>query len=397
MRSLHAVPTLLLALTTLPLSAQGGASRGTAPRPWTVGPRFEIAAELDDNVFLLPTNRKDRPSSPSTADQQNGRYDLMRSSSDMIGTARAEVEFARAGLRGRQFAITPGVDYEFFAQNAERRNLSASLTLSQDLRRDGRVRLRAGYQPGFFARNYLTDAVDADADGSITADERRYARGDYREFGVEADYRLRLVRSRRSRPFGAFLGLAIGYRDRAFDAPFAGRDFGGPTAGLRLDLSPSRGVEFRTGYDVALLSGPVTLQVILLDEPVFGEDLNGNGNATDLNARAERTVDRSRSEHVITQLARFDIGRRSDLELRVAYRIREFSSREPYDAANNGRRDQRLQVGAEFRRRLAKDVRLISGLRYGTQRLNRRTDLGAEGAVDDYTKLQAHIGLRLTP
>jgi hypothetical protein len=397
MRTLYAVPTLLLALSAMPLTAQGGPSGSTAPRPWTVSTRFDVAAEFDDNVFLLPTNRKDNLASPSAADQQSGRYDQMRSPSDVIVAARAAVEFLHAGLGGRDLAVTPGVGYEFFAQNAERRNLSASFTLSQDLRRDGRVRLRAGYRPGYFARNYLTDASDANADGTITPDERRYARGDHREFDVEADYRLRLVRSRRSRPFGAFLAFAVGYEGRAYDAPFAARDFGGPTAGLRLDLSPSRGVEFQTSYDVAFLSSQVSPQVILLDEPAFGEDLNGNGNATDLNARAVRTVDRSRTEHVLAEEARFDIGRRSDLELRVAYRIREFSSSEPYDVANNGRRDQRFQVGAEFRRRIAKDVRLISGLRYGAQQLNRRTDLGAEGAVDDYTKLQAHIGVRVTP
>lgn len=373
------------------------AQGGVAPRSWTISGRFDVAAEYDGNVFLLPTNRTGNLSSPSAASVLSGRYDLMRSSTDLIGTARATVEFERDGFDDRPFTLAPALGYEFFAQNAERRNLSASLTVSQDLRRDGRLRLRAGYQPSYFARNYLADAVDADADGSIASDERQYARGDYREFDVEMDYRLRLVKSRRSRPFGAFLDVAVGYEDRTFDAPFAARDFGGPTAALRLELSPRRSIGFETSYDVAFLSSPVTPQVILLDEPTFGEDFNANGNSSDLNARAVQNVDRSRTEHVIAQVARFDVGDASDLELRVAYRIREFTSSEPYDVANNGRRDRRLQLGAEYRRRLTKDVRLISGIRYGTQQLNRRTDLGADGAVDDYTKLQVDLGLRLTP
>ena len=80
----------------------------------------------------------------------------------------------------------------------------------------------------------------------------------------------------------------------------------------------------------------------------------------------------------------------------VEYRWRRFSSNEPYDAANHGRRDQRLQVGVDLERRLRRGVRLLAGVRYGSQGLDRRTDLGAEGAVDDYTKLQARLGLRVT-
>jgi hypothetical protein len=156
-------------------------------------------------------------------------------------------------------------------------------------------------------------------------------------------------------------------------------------------------MEFETSYTGAFLASPVTAQVILLDEPAFGEDLNGNGNATDLSARAVRTVDRSRTEHAVAEVARFAVGRRSDLELAVEYRLRAFSSDEPYDVANNGRRDRRLQIGAGFSRRVAKDLRLVTEVRHGAQRLNRRTDLGAEGAVDDYSKLQARLGLRYSP
>lgn len=398
MRAMLAGPTMVLVLSAMPLGAQVAPVGAPVPKPrtWKLSTRFDVAAEFDDNVYLLPASKLDDVAAPSAAEGVSRRYDLMESASDVIGSLRASAAFERDGLGGRDLRIAPAVAYEYFAQNAERRNVSVALAVSQDLRRDGRVRLRAGYLPSYYARNYLADAVDTDADGSIAADERRYARGDYGEVGIELDYRLRLAKSKRARPFGAFLDLGVGYADRRYDAPFRARDYGGPTAAVRLELSPSRGVEFETSYEAAFLGSPVMDQVILLDEPAFGEDLNGNGNATDLNARAVRSVDRSRTEHVIGQSARFGLGRRTDLELRALYRIRDFTSSEPYDVANNGRRDQRLQLGAEFARRVAKDLRLVSGIRYGSQRLNRRTDLGAEGAVDDYTKLQAHVGLRLT-
>ena len=381
------------AQSAAPPADTGRASKAKGVR---IDARFDLLADYDGNVFLLPSSKRNNVATPSAASVTSGRYENMDAFADVITTGRAALGLRTDGLNGRNLTLTPSVAYEFYALNAERRNLSFDLALEQDLRRDGRVRLRAGYVPTYFARNYLTDATDANLDGTIAAAERVYARGDYSEFGTQADYRLRLAKSTRAKPFGAFMSVGAGYVSRAHDAPFAARDFNGPTGMLRLQLEPRRGLEFETTYEVALLSSPVTLQVVLLDEPVYGEDLNGNGNATDLNARTVRSVDRSRSEHAIGQVMRFEPGERTDVELMVEYRWRRFSSNEPYDAANNGRRDQRLQVGVDLERRLRRGVRLLAGVRYGGQQLNRRTDLGADGAVDDYTKLQARLGLRVT-
>lgn len=399
MPSRLAVPSLVLVMVAVPLMAQDSTRGDAANRSssWKLTSRIEASAEYDGNVYLLPANKRDNVAAPSAADALSGRYNLMQSFSDVIGVVRAAVALEGSGLRGRDFSIAPAVGYEAFAQNAERRNVALSLAVAQDLRRDGRLRLRVGYRPEYFARNYLANATDSDLNGSITADERSYQRGDHRELGVELDYRHRLAKSRRSRPFGAFLHLGVGYADRRFDAPFAARDFSGATGSVRLEVSPRRGVEFETSYEISVLASPVTPQVILLDEPVFGEDFNGNGSTTDLNARAVGTVDRSRTGHVIGEALRLRLGRRSDIEFLVRYRLRTFSSSEPYDVANNGRRDQQLQGRVELTQRLAPSLRLITGLRYGTQRLNRRTDLGAEGAVGDYTQLQAQVGLQYRP
>lgn len=394
-------PVVALVLSASMASAQSAAvpaDTGRAPKPkgLRIDARFDLLAEYDGNVFLLPSSKKNNVATPSAPAVVSGRYAGMDAFADVITTGRAALGFRGDGFNGRDLTITPTVTYEFYALNAERRNVSLDLSLEQALRRDGRFRLRAGYVPAYFSRNYLADATDANLDGTIAPEERVYARGDYSEFGAQADYRLRLAKSTRAKPFGAFLIVGAGYVARGHDAPFAARDFNGPTGTLRLRLAPRRGLEFETAYDVALLSSPVTPRVVLLDEPVYGEDLNGNGNATDLSARTVRAVDRSRSEHVVGQAMRFEVGKRTDVELMVEYRWRRFTSDEPYDAANNGRRDQRLQVGVDLERRLRRGVRLLAGVRYGNQQLDRRTDLGAEGAVDDYTKLQARLGLRVT-
>ena len=374
----------------------GDTGRAPKAKGLRIDARFDLLMDYDGNVFLLPSSKKNNVATPSAPDVVSGRYADMDAFADMITTGRAAIGLRGNGFNGRNLTLTPTVTYEFYALNAERRNVSLDVSLVQALRRDGRFRLRAGYVPAYFARNYFADATDANVDGTITPEERVYARGDYSEFGTQADYRLRLAKSTRAKPFGAFVIFGAGYASRRHDAPFGARDFNGPTGTFRLVVAPRRGLEFETSYDVAVLTSAVTPQVVLLDERVYGEDLNGNGNATDLSARTVRSVDRSRSAHTVGQAMRFEAGKRTDVELMVEYRFRRFTSDEPYDAANNGRRDQRLQVGVDLERRLRKGVRLLAGVRYGSQQLNRRTDLGAEGAVDDYTKLQARLGLRVT-
>ena len=386
---------LVLASSTLAAQAAPAVPSPKKERSWTFEPRLQLTTEYDDNIYLLPANKLNDVGASSAAELVSGRFAGMEAAADLITSVNASLALQGSGIGGRDFTITPAFGYEFYARNGERSNATVGLTLEQLLRREGRLRLRAGYQPGYFSRNYLADAVDANVDGTITAVERVYARGEYNESALQADYRHRLVKSTRSHPFGAWLTVGAGYASRANDAPFSARDFGGPTGTARLQFELAGGLELTTTYDIAVLGSPVTTQVILLDEPVYGEDLNGNGNATDLNARAVRTVDRSRTEHVIGESARFGVGKDTDVELSVDYRMRRFTSDERYDVANNGRKDDRLQFGADLAHKFSKGVRMFVGASYGRQGLNRRTDLGAEGAVDDYTKLRAHAGVRL--
>jgi hypothetical protein len=400
MRPSRVRPLLALSLLLAPavVAAQTAPAAATAPRArtWKFAPRLVIGAEYDDNVFLLPPSKRDDPAAPAPAELISGRYTGMESAGDLITTVSATVAFRGAGLGGRDLTIAPELAYESYARNGERSNAAFGASIEQLLRKEGRVRVRAQLQPSYFSRNYLADAVDANLDGDIQPAERVYARGEYSESDLQVDYRRRLAKASASHPFGAWLLVGAGFADRTYDAPFSARDYSGLTGTARLQFDLAHGVELATSYDLALLGSPRTLQVILLDEPVYGQDLNGNGNATDLNARAVRTVDRSRVEQSLGETARFNLSKATDLELSVEYRWRTFTSDEPFDVANNGRRDHRMQLGVETSHRVNGVVRLFAGGVYGKQNLNRRTDLGAEGAVDDYKKLQLHAGLRLT-
>jgi hypothetical protein len=94
-------------------------------------------------------------------------------------------------------------------------------------------------------------------------------------------------------------------------------------------------------YRLEALSATPAPQVMVLDEIDVGQDLNANGSTTDDDVRIVSTMDRSHSEHVAGVRGAFAIGGRGELRLEVDRRWRSFSSEQPLDLANFGRRDSR--------------------------------------------------------
>ncbi len=360
---------------------------------WHLTPALRVDVGYDDNVFLLATNRKDNVAAPSAAEVTSGRYAKMESANDVMTTLSTAVALKGPGLLGKSLVLSPAVDYDLYTRNSERSNVRLGLSLQQELWADSRLRLQGRLTPSYFARNYLAGAVDQDGNGSVSADERVYAGGEYRESELAADYRFPLAKSSKKRTFGAALQLDGGYYGRTYEAPFTGRDLKGPTAGAKLLLDLGRRVSFALAYDFASLSATPMAQVQLLDEAEFGQDFNGNGTATDLNALALTMVDRSRREQSLGTALRLDLSQAADLALGYEHRWRRYTSEQPLDVSNNGRRDARNQVSADLRVKLAKDLRLRLGGVRSVQNLNRAGDPGSTGEIDDYTRYQGSLGL----
>ena len=382
-------------LLASPVTAQITSSTSPAKtgHNWRVSPTLGLDTEYDDNVFLLPPSRIGDVVAPSAAAVQSGRYAGMEKASDLIATLSAAFQLKGPGIAGRTLSLTPEIDYELYTQNSDRSSATLRLSLEQDLWADSRFRLQGIMTPHYFAKNYLADAVDGDGSGSITPDERVYARGEYREGELSADYRVRLAKSTKRHLFGAALQLGGGYYRRSYDAPFSGRDIHGPTAGAKvlLDLSPR--ISFNVEYEFASLSAAPTDQVLLLNEADFGQDFNGNGSLVDPDVRVLTPVDHSRKEHNLAGTLRFELSKTVDIELDYAHRWRRYSSDEALDVTYRGRRDARSQVGAELGFRISKALRLRLGGVRSAQRLNRAGDPGATGDVDDYTRHQGRLGL----
>lgn len=350
----------------------------------------------DGNVFRLPDTRLPELTNPSVAQVTSGRYARMESGADNILRSRLEGVFEGPGLTGRPLRVIPQVTYERYGVNSARSNVAFGLEVEQDLRRGRQLQLHADFVPRYFHRNYLADAIDADLDLSIQGAERVYLRGDYREFELRADYHHRLLDSKRGQPWRVYAIVGLGLSNRTYEAPFTARNHSGPTLRARLRVEPRRTVTLTSTYDVALLSSPVRNQVILIDELLFGEDLNGNATTTDQNVRVLAPVDRSRREHLVEQRVAVEVSDRLELVGLVGCRWRRFLSEERFDIANRDRSDNRIEVGASAEYRLRRGVRLLGGVSHAAQRLNQLEDLGGEGTVDDYTRTQAHLGIRLT-
>lgn len=362
-------------------------------KTWKFASAFSLAAELDNNPFLLSPTAKDRLVSPP-ASTPASRYANMEKASDLVTKLRAELEFRGPGLFGQTMAIIPEFGYDNYAANGERSFSKGSIALAQSLGRGSRIRVKAEFTPSTFFKNYLSDATDANGDGAIALSERVYKPGSSTERTITADYIFRLKKSRKASPTGAFLRVGAGHAAESYEAPFSVRDRAGPFASLGVALDRGR-LELDVGYDYASLGATPSRAVRLLDEPAFGVDFNGNGRTTDLNARAFEMVDYSRTEHGLSLGGRFPMGKRTTMRADFEHRRRSFGSEQPYDVSNRGRADWRNSVGAGASFKLAKSLSLATGLVMQKQTLNKPLD--TTGDVADYSRLRLTTGLTYTP
>jgi len=375
-------------------SASGAAKvlKASKTAGWRSDVESNAAVQYDNNIFLLSPTQRASVASPSAGATVSGRYQGMESANDVIGVGNIAIRLNGPGARGRTLEITPEISYEFTSRNQLRREAAGALSIAQSLGGGRRIRLKAGSTPSHFSRNYLSDAVDADASGSITPDERIYKRGQYGEYSIGGDLRLPLGGKKRA---GSVLGAGAGYYARSYDAPFAVRDLSGPTATVSLAVGQKSPVGLELTYDLAALSAAPGRQVVLLDETVYNVDFNGNGSTTDLDARALVDIDRSHLEHQIGGALTFDAGRRVSALVGYAYRIRSFRSTLPYDEADAGRRDNRSGIRGSFRAKMAKGVYMSTGVKFLSQSTNR--PLGsALGEEADYRNFVASVGFQAT-
>jgi len=380
-------------LATAALTIAAGAAAQTAAPSWRPTVRVQSEVRSDNNPFLLDTLHKQRLAAPTSADSVNGRFRDMNRATDVIAVPSLQVGLAGPGVGGRTLGLAADVAYEANFHNAARRHAELQFRVDQALPRGGGLRFTADWRPSYFHKNYLADAIDLNADSSISGHEKIYAAARSNEIDLTLRYRHRLLKFTDQRPVGITADLEAGYLARHYDAPFAGRSRNGPDAAGRLAVQLGTAWTVGADYAVASLGGNPSTAVLILDENVFDLDFNGNGSVTDSSARAAVLVDYSRVERQLGVRLQGDAGA-AIVAVGYGRRTRTFSSAQPYDVVNRLRRDVLKELTATVDVRLAAGLHLDLGAQRGAQKTNRAGDPASLGDVADYTRFVGSAGLR---
>lgn len=382
----------MLAITSLafwssPLQAQDILRPATAKPPaegsWRLAPGLRIVETFDDNPFLLSDARKAGVDAPSASSITSGRYSSMAGASDFITSMRGGLKAEGPAILGRKLSLGADARYEYYQRNAKRRNVFFDLRAAQSIGRGTQLAARAELQPKYFFRNYLADAIDLSGDGIIQPDERVYAAATYSDQEFTGQLRQRLAKSTDDSPFGAQLTLEAGHRTRDYQQPFQTRGYRGPFAGVRGELDLTSNVGLEGEYRRSSLRSTPGTTVVLLDEPDFNRDFNGNGTLTDLRVRSVQTVDFSRIEQNMG--ARFRVRASDAVETTLSYgvRLRNYQSKQPYDVYNNTRRDHRERFGLDVAYRFSTGKSIRFGANGEVQKLTKT--LRPTATIDDAT------------
>jgi hypothetical protein len=328
---------------------------------WRVKSTVRLEEWFDNNPFLLSDMGQAALAALSASSLQSGRFATMLDASDWITALHGSIAAEGAGLFDRRLALEADARYDYYHRNVSRRNVDFNVSAMQALGHGAHLGVRAHVLPSFYFRNFMSDAVDANGDGIIQPNERIYAAGTYADNDLAVEYRQRLVRSTPDQPFGARLVLVGGHRSRKYQAPFEMRSYRGPHASALVALDLMSGLTMDLGYRRASLASTPGTAVLLLNEPDFNQDFNGNGTRTDLSVRSVQMVDFSRVEQTFTTRVRAHLSDNVETELAFGRRYRTFGSNQPYDVYNNTRRDSRDRTGMHVSFRVSPQVRLKVG------------------------------------
>ena len=386
-RRMLAITSLALWSAPLPLHSQDllrlHVAKPPAEESWRLAPALRIVQTFDDNPFLLSDARKAGVDAPSASSITSGRYTSMAGASDFITSMRGGMKAEGPAILGRKLTLGADVRYEYYQRNAKRRNYFFDLRAEQALGHGTHIGARAELQPKYFFRNYLADAIDANSDGIIQSAERVYAAGIYSDQELTGEIRQRLAKSSDDHPFGAELTLEGGHKIRAYQQPFQTRGYRGPFAGVSGQLDLTANVELEGEYRRSSLRSTPGTSVVLLNEPDFNQDFNGNGTTTDLRVRSVQAVDFSRIEQDIA--GRFRVRASDAVETTLSYgrRLRSYQSKQPYDIYNNSRYDHRDRFGLDMAYRFSPGKSIHFGGNYEVQKLT--NTLRPTATLDDAT------------
>jgi hypothetical protein len=309
----------------------------------------------------------------------------MESMSDIILSPALKVSLKGKGINGYTLTIKPSAVYNLYVKNTEKSYAELGLDIKQNLGSKRYVGLEIYYASSVFSKNYLSDAVDSNVDGSISSDEKRYTASSHDSFTVAGTYGMRLSKGKTGRPGalgvrtvdGEFL---LGYQQKEYDAPFSNRSEDGYMLGASVEMDVDGTVGLTLGYLFETINTPVSTEVLIRNEQAFNFDYDGVGGITNTDEKTVQNVDRSRTEHTFSAKAVTDIGNGWNGYARYALRFQNYSSTETHDVTRLGRNDVRHRIGFGADKKLDGEWSCGLGYRWTEEKAGRDALAGTDMA-----------------
>jgi hypothetical protein len=121
---------------------------------------------------------------------------------------------------------------------------------------------------------------------------------------------------------------------------------------------------------------------MIRDEPDFGLDGNGDGDALDQNVRIVQTVDRSRVDHSLNLKASKKLTDDWTGNASYGLRFQNYDSKETFDVTRQDRTDTRHKFALGLARKYSKKLSIDLDWEYTTETAN-RAGLGSVGEAED--------------
>ncbi len=316
-----------------------------------------VGFAYDTNVYKLSSTQSARYDSNRTSDGISGRYKDMDSINDLIFTPRFRATLKREGMGGGEFSLKPSLSYNIYSQNTEKNYFKFGLEMTQEVGAHGLAGLALVYSPSIYKKNYLSGALDGDNLPStgisttvIQSAEEVFTAANYDKASATVSYGFRLwkneAKDKATFEFDKVSAHVLaGYESKTYDDPFAIRDEDNLFAGFDLDVALYKSMSLTFSYLFKSVDTSVGKELLLRDEPNFGVDLNGDGDALDLSVATNQNVDRSRNMHTfgVKVSARIADGWKG--YARYDVRFASYQSAERFDVTRIDRNDTRQKVG----------------------------------------------------
>ncbi len=257
---------------------------------------FKLFTELDteytDNVYGMTDEQISKMNENDPDDLLNGRYADMDSMSDYIIAPRIGIRWDTAGLFGGDLKVSSWLRYNLYTKNSDSSYPEVKVELKNSAGKKGAVILEGSFLYGYRKKNYLSAVNDSNGNENISGDERIYSEATYDEYEFRLGYRHEFIDDKDEILSGFDIEPFSGYSVRSYNSLFQNRDKDTFFGGLKIGFEFLNKIDLGITYKYEDVSSPGNTELILFDETINGEDVNGDGSVR-RNAPLYTAIDRS--------------------------------------------------------------------------------------------------------